>query len=130
MLEVRCHECGRLQQGEDLSASWIATSQMSWLWTLATRRGSKSKLNCYKSDIMIMDACNKPAAGMGWVWKVWMSGSGSWEVAKPTARAGLKTVDVASFEALPMQIRWLRKLALDLRWWMFASFETQWKFIG
>jgi hypothetical protein len=29
-----------------------------------------------------------------------------------------------------MQIRWLRKLALDLRWWMFASFETQWKFIG
>jgi hypothetical protein len=31
----------------------------------------KSKLNCYKSDIMIMDACNKPPAGMGWVWKVW-----------------------------------------------------------
>jgi hypothetical protein len=34
-------------------------------------------------------------------------------------------VDVASFEALAMQIRWLRKLALELRWWMFASFETQ-----
>lgn len=71
-----------------LSRSWIAVSQVSWLWTLATSQLRES-------------------VGSG------RSGSGSWELAKPRARAGLKTVDVTSFVALAMQIRWLRKLALD-----------------